>query len=296
MRVLITGATGFTGSYVVPLLLRKNYQVRCLIRRSSETNVLPVKEVELVYGDLGDQSSLDQALRGVDALVNIASLGFGHAPNIVAAAAAADIQRGIFISTTAVHTKLNALSRSIRLAAENTIRESGLDFTILRPTMIYGSSRDRNMCRLIRYLNRWPAIPIFGDGEHLQQPVYVRDVAAAVVQSLESESAIGQTYNISGAAPVTYNHLIDTVCRLMGRKVRKIHIPAAPVVVGLAALERLPVRLPIKAEQIQRLNEHKAFDYQAAARDFGYQPSSFAKGIRRELQELGMPSDSKSVS
>lgn len=295
MRVLITGATGFTGSYVVPLLLRKHYQVRCLIRRSSETSALPFREVELVYGDLGDRSSLDDAMRGVDALVNIASLGFGHAPNIVAAAAAG-IQRGIFISTTAVHTKLNAPSRSTRLAAETTIRESGLDFTILRPTMIYGSSRDRNMCRLIHYLNRWPAIPIFGDGEHLQQPVYVGDVAAAVVRSLESESAIGQTYNISGAAPVTYNQLIDTVCRLMGRKVRKIHIPAAPVVAGLAALERLPVRLPIKAEQIQRLNEHKAFDYQAAARDFGYQPSSFAEGIRQELEELGMPTDSKPLS
>jgi len=146
------------------------------------------------------------------------------------------------------------------------------------------------------YLNRWPAIPIFGDGKHLQQPVYVGDVAAAVVRSLESESTIGQTYNISGAAPVTYNQIIDTVCRLMGRKVHKIHIPAAPVVAGLAALERLSVRLPIKAEQIKRLNEHKAFDYQDAARDFGYQPSSLAEGIRQELKELGMPMDSRVLS
>src|ERR1700716_3066834 len=98
--------------------------------------------------------------------------------------------------STAVNTSLNAPSKSIRLAAEATIRGSGLAYTILRPTMIFGSSRDRNICRLVRYLNRWPVIPIFGDGEHLQQPVYVADLASAICQSLESETAIGQTYNI----------------------------------------------------------------------------------------------------
>jgi uncharacterized protein YbjT (DUF2867 family) len=291
MRVLVTGATGFTGSYVVPLLLERDYQVRCLVRRTSPTSVLPAKGVELVHGELEDRSSLDQALRGVDALVNIASLGFGHAPNIAAAAVASGIQRSIFISTTAVLTTLKAASKAVRLSAEKTIRESGLNFTILRPTMIYGSSRDRNLCRLIRYLSRWPAIPIFGDGEYLQQPVYVGDVAAAVIQSLETQTTVGQTYNISGAEPLTYNQMIDIVCSLLGRNVRKIHLPARPVVSGLAFLEGLRIRLPVKAEQIQRLNEHKAFDHQAAARDFGYRPSSLINGLRLELEEMGILSD-----
>lgn len=287
-RVLVTGATGFTGAYVVRLLLEKNYQVSCFVRPTSSTNGLPLNEIRLVQGDLSDAPSLTRALSDADSFVNIASLGFGHAPNIVGAAVAAGVRRAVFISTTAVATTLNAPSKSIRLAAEDAIRSSGLAYTILRPTMIYGSSRDRNICRLIRYLHRWPIIPIFGNGKHLQQPVYVEDVAAAIIQALESEATMGQTYNISGAAPVTYNELIDIVCASMNRRVLKVHLPTGPVVSLLDALERLHIRLPIRAEQIRRLNEDKAFDHERAAKDFDYRPRSVAEGVRLELQEMNL--------
>jgi nucleoside-diphosphate-sugar epimerase len=286
MKLLVSGATGFTGSHLLPLLLARGYDVRCFVRPSSDTSLLPEGKVELAYGNLDDQSSLEQALKGVDALINVASLGFGHAPNVVGAAVRSGTRRAIFISTTAIFTTLDAPSKASRLAAEETIRKSGLDFTILRPTMIYGSSRDRNMCRLIRYLKRWPVIPIFGDGECLQQPVYVEDVALAVRQSLEKEQTVGHSYNISGAEPLTYNRVIDTVCEQMKRRVHKIHFPVAPVASSLKLFERLSLRLPVKAEQILRLNEHKAFDFSDAARDFGYEPRPFAEGIKLELQEM----------
>jgi uncharacterized protein YbjT (DUF2867 family) len=288
MKVLVTGATGFTGSYVVPLLVRQGAHVRCLVRATSDTSPLPVAEVELVEGDLSDQPSLERAFRGADVLVNIASLGFGHAPNIVNAALAAGTRRALFISTTAIFTTLSVPSKSVRLAAEETIRASGLDYTILRPTMIYGSSRDRNICRLIRYLQRWPAIPVFGRGDHLQQPVYVEDLAAALLQSLATERTVGRSYNVSGRAPLTYNQVIDTVCEALGRRVSKVHLPVAPLVTALNAFERLRFRLPIKAEQILRLNEDKAFDHKEAVEDFGYSPRSFAEGLKLELREMGI--------
>jgi uncharacterized protein YbjT (DUF2867 family) len=291
MKVLVTGSTGFTGSYVVPLLLRQGVSVRCFVRATSDTRPLPLDQVELAEGDLSDQSSIEEALRGADALVNLASLGFGHAPNVVNAARAAGTRRAIFISTTAIFTTLNAPSKTVRLAAEETIAASGLDYTILRPTMIYGSSRDRNMCRLIEYLRRWPAIPVFGRGEHLQQPVYVEDLAAAVVQSLATGRTVGRSYNVSGRSPLTYNQVIDTVCEALGRRARKIRLPLAPLVTVLNAIERLPLRLPLKAEQVLRLNEDKAFDSSAAMEDFGYRPRTFAEGIRLELQEMGIKAE-----
>ena len=288
MKALVTGATGFTGSYVVPLLLQQGANVRCLVRASSDTSRLPLAQVELAHGDLSDQTSIEQALQGRDVLVNIASLGFGHASSIVNAARSAGVQRALFISTTAIFTTLNAPSKAVRLAAEEMIGTSGLDYTILRPTMIYGSSRDRNMCRLIRYLQRWPVIPVFGHGEHLQQPVYVEDLAAAIVQSLLTEQSRGRSYNVSGQAPLTYNQVIETVCQALGRKVRKVHLPAAPLVTALNVLERFPLRSPLRAEQILRLNEDKAFDSSEAIEDFGYRPRSFAEGIKLELQEMGI--------
>lgn len=288
MRVLVTGATGYTGSYVVPLLLRHNHDVICFVRPGSVTDVLPIQQVKLRIGDLSDSASLLQALEGVDALVNVASLGFGHGPGIVSAAEQAEIGRAVFVSTTAVDTSLAAPSKRVRLAAEDSIRQSKLAFTILRPTMIYGTDRDRNISRLLRFLHRWPVVPVFGDGRHLQQPVHVEDVAAAIIQSLESQSAIGKTYNISGAAPVTYNELIQTACGLMNRKVWRLHLPLAPVVKVLRLLERLGLRLPLRAEQIERLNEDKAFDHSAATHDFSYQPRSVATGLHQELATMGL--------
>jgi nucleoside-diphosphate-sugar epimerase len=288
MRILVTGATGFTGSYVVPLLLQQQAQICCLVRESSDTSVLPAERIEFVYGDLNNPVVVEQALQEIDVLVHIASLGSGHAREIVNAAVGARVQRAIFVSTTAIFTSLDAPSKSVRLAAEANIRRSGLAYTILRPTMIYGSIRDRNMCRLIRYLKRWPVIPIFGSGEYLQQPVYVEDVAAAVLQAISTDGTIGQAYNIPGATALTYNQVIDTIGKLLGGPVWKIHVPMAPIVTGLRAVERLAFPLPIKAEQIQRMNEDKAFSWEESKRDFGYQPHSFAEGIRLELGQMGL--------
>lgn len=288
MRLLVTGATGFTGTATVSLLLEKGFEVRCFARLSSQIDVLGSDRIEWIRGDVADVISLQKAMTDVDALVNIVSLGFGHAPSIIRAAKQARISRAIFISTTAVFTALNAQSKFTRLAAEDAISHSGLNYTILRPTMIYGSHRDRNMCRLIKLLTRSPIIPIFGNGNSLQQPVYVGDVAQAIMQSLQCERTIGHSYNISGKEPLTYNQVIDTIAQLLRRKVIRLYVPAHLVMAGLSALERLSLPLPIKSEQVARLNEDKAFDHDEASRDFKYQPHSFHAGMTLELQEMGL--------
>ncbi len=283
MKVFVTGATGFTGSRVVPLLLRSGYEVRCLYRERSDRSLLPQPEIEWVLGDLSNLQALTASMRGADALINLASLGFGHADAILRATKEAGIRRAIFISTTAIFTQLNARSKAIRLAAENAIQNSGLQYTILRPTMIYGSPRDRNMWRLIRFLRISPIIPIFGRGEYLQQPIYVDDVAQAVVSCLSNEKTIGKCYNIAGKYPLTYTQVIDVVANAMGRRVWKVHLPFEPIVYGLRFFEWMRLPLPIKAEQVLRLNENKVFSYEEAQKDFGFRPLSFEEGIRLEL-------------
>ncbi|MBE0680752.1 MAG: NAD(P)H-binding protein [Anaerolineales bacterium] len=286
MKVLVTGATGFTGSRVVPLLLQSGYQVRCLTRATSDRAPLSALTVEWVTGDLSNPETLAAALRGVDALVNIASLGFGHADSILRSAKEAGVRRAIFISTTAIFTQLNAGSKSVRLAAEEAIQASGLDYTILRPTMIYGSPRDRNMWRLIRLLRLTPVMPIFGDGESLQQPIFVDDVAQAVLRALQTDATIGKSYNIAGKAPLAYNQVIDTVASALGRRVWKLHLPYMPIVRILQFTEQIRLRLPIKAEQVLRLNENKAFSNEEAQRDFGFSPRGFEEGIRTEISNI----------
>ena len=284
MKVFVTGATGFTGSRVVPLLLKSGYEVRSLYRASSDRSVLSAPEIEWAEGDLSDTLALTTAMNGADALVNVASLGFGHAESIVSAAQQAGIQRAIFISTTAIFTQLNAGSKKVRVAAELAIETSGLKYTILRPTMIYGSPRDRNMWRLIRFMRPSPIVPIFGDGKYLQQPIHVDDVAQAVVSCLSNDQTIGKSYNIAGKYPLTYNAVVDTIAGQLNKRVWKIHIPSKPVVPLLGVFDRLRIPFPIKAEQVLRLNENKDFSYAEAQRDFEFSPLSFEEGIRLECK------------
>lgn len=284
MKVFVTGATGFTGSRVVPLLLAQGFDVRCLYRAHSDRSALPQPEIEWALGDVADRQTLSGWMNGTQALVNIASLGFGHADSMIGAAQDAGIHRAVFISTTAIFTQLNAHSKTVRMAAEESIQKSGLDFTILRPTMIYGARHDRNIFRLIQWLRAFPMFPIFGNGEYLQQPVFVDDVAQAIVSCLKIERAIGKSYNIAGQSALSYNQAIDVIAAQMNRRIWKIHFPSGPVVSTLRFFERLHLPLPIKAEQILRLNENKNFDYAEAQNDIGFQPRSFAEGIQLELK------------
>lgn len=286
MKIFITGATGFTGSRVVPLLLKNGYEVRCLYRASSDRSSLANLEIDWALGDISDSQSLTSAMSGTDTLVNIASLGFGHADSIIRAAKKAGIKRAVFISTTAIFTQLNAGSKQVRLAAETVIQNSGLDYTILRPTMIYGSDRDRNMWRLIRFMRYSPIVPIIGDGEYLQQPILVDDVAAAILGCLKANVTIGKSYNIAGKYALAYNEIIDTIANAMNKRIRKLHVPSKPVVSLLGLFERIHIPFPIKAEQVLRLNENKDFSYAGAGRDFGFSPLSFEEGIDVELGKI----------
>ncbi|CAB5083534.1 hypothetical protein D3OALGA1CA_393 [Olavius algarvensis associated proteobacterium Delta 3] len=286
MILALTGATGFTGSYVVPELIKMGARLRCLVRSSSDIRRLSNENIELIYGDMGNEKSVRRLLDGADALVNVASIGFGHAPVIVNAATASNLDRAIFIGSTAIFTALNAASKRVRRAAEETISKSGLAYTILRPTMIYGDHRDRNISRLVRFIHRSPVIPVFGPGTFHQQPVHVRDVADAVVRVLKTDATVRRTYNIPGADPINFNRMCDIIGGLLGRRKPLLHLPDKPVIDLLRLCEGMGLILPIKAEQVMRLNEHKRFSYLSAAEDFGYAPRSFDTGVSAEIDVM----------
>jgi uncharacterized protein YbjT (DUF2867 family) len=287
MRVLLTGATGFTGSHVLSSLRDRGVSIRCLVRNPEKAKSDAWRGVDCVVGDLSNGEELRRAMAGCDLLINVASIGFGHAAGIIQAAEASGVRRAVFVSTTAIFTQLNAPSKAVRVAAEDSIRDSRLRWTILRPTMIYGTDRDRNICRLIRYVRRYPILPVFGSGEYLLQPVYVCDLAEAIVSAAMTPAAEKKEYTLSGEAALSYNELVRTVARSLGRRIFLWHLPHMALVKLLGRLERSRLRLPIKAEQILRLNEHKAFSWEVAGLDFGFAPRSFAAGVEAEIRSMG---------
>lgn len=227
----------------------------------------------------GDLDS-DLPLHDVSTLVYCASMGFGHVAPLIQQLESAGVQRAVFVSTTAIFTRLPSTSLQLRLDAETAVKQSSLDWTILRPTMIYGAARDRNISRLLRFLKRWPVFPVCGNA--LNQPVYVEDLADAVVSALDAPMTVRRTYNVPGATPLRFTELVHTAARAVGRPVMLIPVPISAAILA-ARLTRI-----VTPEQIRRLAEDKAFDYSDAERDFGFAPRSFADGIRLEAHSMGL--------
>jgi nucleoside-diphosphate-sugar epimerase len=287
--IVVTGATGFTGEHVVRALGGTPF--RAMVRDASKVgDVLRRPNVTIVRGDFNDRESMVQAFQGCDTLINVGSLGFGHGPEVVEAAEQAGIRRAVFISTTAIFTTLEARTKAIRLAAEEAIRGSGLAWTILRPTMIYGTDRDRNIFRVVRSLKRVPVFPVFGDGNHLQQPIHVEDLALAIVRASKSDRTVGKAYNLPGQSPLSFNDLIRTVGKALNKRVVLIHVPQQFLLPVLALYNRMSRRPLLKVEQVLRLNEDKAFSYEEAVRDFGFAPRSFEQGVFAMVRALSSQS------
>jgi len=184
-----------------------------------------------------------------------------------------------------VFTRLNSASKTARLEGERHIRESALDWTIIRPTMIYGTDRDRNMWRLLQLLRRTPIVPVPGGGTRLQQPVHVADLADAVVAAVETPEAIGRAYDIAGPEAITFRRVVQEAAAGLGRRAFVVPVPAAPVLAVLRRFEAAGRPAPLKAEQVERLLEDKAFDIGPAERDLGYRPRSFRSGIAAEARQ-----------
>jgi len=288
MIVVVTGATGFLGGHVVRLLLDRGHKVKALTRSLSARQRATALGAEPLDGDLDDPCSTDAAFAssGAETLVNVASLGFGHAPTIVAAAEEAGIRRAVFVSTTAIFTRLPASSKTPRLAAEELIKASGLEWTIIRPTMIYGAPGDRNMVRLLRFMSRSPVVPLPGGGHGLQQPVHVADVAQAVVDGLERPIAVHRCYDVGGPEPLSMAKIVEQAGVALGRSPRIVPVPLAPGILVARIYGRMTTKPKLKAEQLERLAEDKVFDIGPARRDLGFTPRPFAVGIAEEASLL----------
>ena len=287
-KILLVGATGFTGKQVLKQLIDIDaVEITCLVRSLEKARGLcESKKVAYIVGDLDDPSSLDEAFKGQNTLIFVASMGFGHMPAVINACNKHDIKRGVFISSTAIFTRLPAQSIDGRQAGELVVTSSDLEWTILRPTMIFGRKGDRNMERLVRNLCRFPLFFIPGPGKALQQPIFVDDVAKAVVQAYQSKNTIRKAYNISGKYSLTFNQMIAETIQELHKTIYTINLPLSLVMTLVKIYNKIFKKALLTSEQVLRVNEDKAFDYNEAHRDFGFEPVGFRQGIANLIKEL----------
>lgn len=284
MRVLLTGATGLLGGSVAGKMVRDGHEVRCLVRAESPNRSrLGGAGVQVVPGDCSSVEDLRRAMVGADAVVHVA--GIEYSPQVTQAMKEAKVDRLVAVSSTSAHSGFESRSGP-KLAMERVVEGSGLGWTVVRPTMIYGTELDKNVHKLLRFLDRFPVFPVFGDGENLWQPVYFEDCSAGVCESLYRDGTVGRTYDLPGARPLGYGELVAASADALGVKRRVVNLPVEPVRRALALAERLRLPLPVGSDQVARLREDKAYPYDEASRDLDYSPRPFEEGVVAEVERL----------
>ncbi|OBZ11231.1 SDR family oxidoreductase [Bacillus sp. FJAT-26390] len=285
----VTGITGHTGRWFLQKLIKENYtgRIRCLVRENSNTESLDSSglDIEIVYGNLEDTTILEKSMVGVDTLVHISTILFSR--NIVEAAIKNNVRWAILIHTTGRFSKYKSASEEyINIEEEILKKRDEIGITVLRPTMIYGSSADRNMYKLVDYIYNHKFFPVFGKGENLMQPVHAKDLGYAYYNVLINENkTYNNEYNLSGKEAIKYLDLLKCVSSKLNKKTIFINIPISVSITAAKILNKIKKNAIISVEQVLRMQEDKTFSYAEANRDFNYSPMSFSEGIDGEVKE-----------
>ncbi|MFX0560710.1 NAD-dependent epimerase/dehydratase family protein [Tepidibacillus infernus] len=285
----VTGITGHTGKWFLDRLIKENYQgkIRCLVRENSNTELLDHSglNIEKVYGSLEDKALLVSSMAGVETVVHISSILFSN--NVMDAAIKNNVKWAILVHTTGRYSKYKSASEEYIKIEDGILKKRGqIGITVLRPTMIYGSSEDRNMYKLVDYLYRHKFFPMFGKGENLMQPVHAKDLGYAYYDVLvNKDKTFNKEYNLSGKSPIKYIDLVKAVSDTLGRKNIIVKVPLWISILAAKVYNAIDKKAIISVEQVLRMQEDKDFNYDEAAKDFGYTPLSFQKGIKGEVEE-----------
>ena len=294
MKILVTGGSGFVGREVLRLLDATPHAVRVLAHQSTK-----LYGVEIRGGSVLDAASLDGAVAGIDAVIHLVGIisecgtntfenvHTSGTRNVLAAARAAGVRR--FVHMSALGTRPDAVSRyhKTKWAAEEIVRQSGMDWTIFRPSIIYG--RNDLFVNLFAGMSRFsPILPVIGLGESKLQPVPVEDVAACFVGSLIEPRSISQTLDLCGPEKLSFVQVLNIILSVTRRKRVKPHIPLGLARLQATLLEFVFPRFlrkppPLNRDQLIMLQEDNVGNPEPANELFGLKPVSFREGISRYL-------------
>lgn len=297
MLIAVTGGTGFVGRHVVDALRRRGHRTRVLVRDPARTPFQPSDAMEAVPGSLSDAAALRALTRGADAVIHLVGIIVERGPHtfesvhvggtraILDAAAAARCRRFIHMSAIGARDEPGATPyHRTKRRGELLVLGSSLGATVFRPSLVNGPGNVP--IRTLALLHRWlPAVPVFGDGSYLTQPVWVEDLALAFALAAERESS--GVLELGGPAVLTYLEFVRAIGRAAGHPRPVVRIPLPLVRAAASACTLLGHLAPLTSDQLQMLVEGSTTPQNALERVFGIRPLAFEEGLRRFLGERG---------
>jgi len=317
-KVLVTGATGFTGGYLARALNRKGYQVRCLVRSKEKGAELESLGMELVVGDLTDKKSLIPVVQGIDTVYHIAAVyreqnipkkrfwdvNVGGTRNLLEVSSEAGIKRFVHCSTVGVQGEIKEPPAAEdapynpgdyyqeskmegELLALDFFRNRGLPGVVFRPVGIYGPG-DTRFLKLFKFINSGK-FRMFGSGNVLYHLTYIDDLVDGIILVGETPGIEGEIFTIAGERYTTLNEFVETIAKVLNVHIKKLHYPVWPLWLAGALCEFVctPLRIspPVYRRRVDFFIKDRAFDIKKAKDRLAYTPKvSIYDGLKRTAE------------
>jgi nucleoside-diphosphate-sugar epimerase len=273
-HVGVLGARSLVGECLLPVLCDAGWRVVAFSRRVVESS----SDVE--WRRLPDAETMGKIPHW------ICGLPIWVLPDYFALMETSGVKRIVVLSSTSRFTKVGSgdtaeVAMAARLAAAEARVQAwaegcGIEWVILRPTLIYGFGRDKNIAEITRFIRRFGFFPLLGKATGLRQPIHAADVAGVCVAALTAPAAANRAYNISGGETLAYRDMVGRVFAALGRSPRLATVPLWAFRLVVAVLRRLPRYRQWSAAMAERMNRDLVFDHAEATRDLGFKPMRFA--------------------
>jgi uncharacterized protein YbjT (DUF2867 family) len=290
--ILVTGGTGFVGSHLIKRMHRDGIPVRAIVRDPAKASALNDIGVDVVKGDMSDTFSLEKVTTGVERVIHLVgiiqeaagatfqSVHVEGTRNLLVAAKKNNVRH--FFYQSALGTRPNAKSEyhKTKWAAEELVRDSGIPYTILRPSIIYGAG-DQFTIRLSQMIRLSPLLPVIGSGKSRIQPIFIDDAVTCILKAVTSDCCLNETYEIGGPDQLTYEEVTVAIADAMGVKHPTLHLPLFLMKSVAAVFEAVLPKAPVTTDQLIMLQENTICSMRDIREAFGVEPVGFPEGLRK---------------
>lgn len=294
--ILLFGATGFVGGTILRHLLKNGLAVTGLIRDGSKTGGLVALGCKAVVGDIFDSQTIRQALEGCEYLINAVGIivekgretfekvHFELVRTQVDAAREAGIKKFIQISALGTRAESASEYHKTKYKAEEFIRQSGLNYTIFQPSVIFGPG-DGFINFFADFARKAPFLPVIGGGGASGvQPIYIEELAQMVRISLTEPRADRKTYRVGGPKSYSMRDIMKFICETTGRRRLIVSLPFPIARVQAFFMEKLMREPPLTRDQLKMLREDNTCSTEEIIRDFGIELSEMESIVRSYIK------------